>query len=218
MPDCPLNAAALRFLVRAVPATGLLLTVVACTDKPTSPAAASSTQQETPTAKAQTAPSDRNTGMNTQLIDGRPVSATLNDSAAACDFAALLSITLEVEDFHQTERIAYLPRKLDTSGAPNAAKPRTGDLPYYAPWGNLALFYRDGDPPSTGLIILGHDDDGDSDRLATADRITIEAASRPISRLQGEKHTYALCSRVRPRQTALRRPGARRRYVPRGDH
>lgn len=34
-----------------------------------------------------------------------------------------------------------------------------GDLTYYAPWGNLALFYRDFGY-ANGLIKLGHIDDG----------------------------------------------------------
>lgn len=108
-------------------------------------------------------------------VDGRPVDATLNDSPAARDFAGLLPLTLDLEDFHQTERIADLPRRLTTSGAPEPAAPKAGDLTYYAPWGNLALFYRDGDSASADLLILGHID-ADTDRVAGADRITIEAA------------------------------------------
>ncbi|RNG37293.1 cyclophilin-like fold protein [Streptomyces botrytidirepellens] len=116
--------------------------------------------------------------MNIRLtINGHQVDATLNDSAAARDFATLLPLSLDLEDFHRTERIAYLARKLDTSGAPEAAEPQAGDLAYYAPWGNLALFYRDGDSPSTGLVILGHVADRDAERLATADHVAIEALS-----------------------------------------
>jgi hypothetical protein len=109
-------------------------------------------------------------------LDGRPVDATLNDSPAAHDFAELLPLTLDLEDFHQTERIADLPRKLDTSGAPEPAAPKAGDLAYYAPWGNLALFYRGGPSANADLLILGHID-ADAGRLAAADRITIEPAS-----------------------------------------
>ncbi|MFF7645154.1 cyclophilin-like fold protein [Streptomyces canus] len=116
--------------------------------------------------------------MNIRLtIDGQPVGATLNDNAVSRDFASLLPLSLDLEDFHQTERIAYLPRKLDISGAPTPATPQAGDLTYYAPWGNLALFYRDGDSASDDLIVLGHVDDRDTERLAKAKHITIEAAS-----------------------------------------
>ncbi|MFB7597383.1 cyclophilin-like fold protein [Streptomyces sp. NPDC056160] len=77
-------------------------------------------------------------------LDGRPVDATLNDSPAARDLAGLLPLTLELKDFHGTERIGYPPRKLTTEGAPEPAVARAGDLAYYAPWGNLALFHRAG--------------------------------------------------------------------------
>lgn len=40
----------------------------------------------------------------------------------------------------------------------------------------MALFYRDGDSASADLIILGHVDDSDTQRLADAKHITIEAA------------------------------------------
>jgi hypothetical protein len=179
-----MNAATLRALARAATATTVLLTVAACTDtSPASPPATSSARQQTPTAQAptapsgrNTAPSDRNTAMDIRVtLDGRPVDATLNDSPAARDFAGLLPLTLDLEDFHQTERVADLPRRLTTSGAPEPTAPKAGDLAYYAPWGNLALFYRDGPSASADLLILGHID-ADTDRLAGADRITIEAA------------------------------------------
>ncbi|MEU6041753.1 cyclophilin-like fold protein [Actinomadura sp. NPDC047616] len=117
--------------------------------------------------------------MNLRLtINGTPVDATLNDSAAARDFAAQLPLTLTLTDFHQTEKIADLPRRLSTSGAPEGAAPRAGDLAFYAPWGNLAVFYRDA-PYATGLVILGRMAGGGTERLATADevRMTIESAS-----------------------------------------
>ncbi len=109
-------------------------------------------------------------------IDGHRVDATLNDSATARDFAELLPLTLDLEDLHQAEKIADLPRRLSTSGAPEGADPKPGDLAYYAPWGQLATYYRDA-PYAAGLVILGDMADGGIDRLATADRITIEAAS-----------------------------------------
>ncbi|MEV7958606.1 cyclophilin-like fold protein [Streptomyces sp. NPDC088141] len=76
-----------------------------------------------------TPPSDRSSAVRIQLtFDGHPVRATLSDSSAARDFAALLPFSLGLEDFHRTERVANLPRKLDTSGAPDAPAPRAGDL------------------------------------------------------------------------------------------
>ncbi|MFE7839888.1 cyclophilin-like fold protein [Streptomyces sp. NPDC057474] len=119
--------------------------------------------------------------MNIRItIDGTPVDATLNNSAAARDFAAQLPLTLNLTDFHQNEKIADLPSRLSASGAPSGVHPRTGDLAYYAPWGNLAIYYRDGSP-STGndLIILGHMHESATKQLADNDEVsvTIEDAS-----------------------------------------
>ncbi len=109
-------------------------------------------------------------------LDGRSVDAALNDSPAARDFAELLPLTLDLTDFHSTERVADLPRRLTTDGTPEPAAAEVGDIAYYAPWGNLALFYQDGPAPSADLLILGHLDIG-ADQLGRAIRITIEPAS-----------------------------------------
>jgi hypothetical protein len=59
-----------------------------------------------------------------------------------------------LEDYNQTEKISDLPRKLSTKGAPAGSDPSAGDIAYYAPWGNLAIFYRDFGY-SSGLVIFG---------------------------------------------------------------
>jgi hypothetical protein len=87
------------------------------------------------------------------------MTATLLDTATARDFLALLPLTLTLEDYAQTEKISYLPRKLSEAGAPAGSDPSVGDITYYAPWGNLAIFYRDFGY-SRGLIQLGRIDSG----------------------------------------------------------
>jgi hypothetical protein len=52
-------------------------------------------------------------------------------------------MTLEFEDYQATEKISYLPRKLTSSGAPDGFDPSVGTVAYYAPWGNVAIFYKD---------------------------------------------------------------------------
>jgi len=83
--------------------------------------------------------------------------ALLSDSAAARDFAALLPLELNLRDFHHNEKVADLPARLSTDGAPPGTSACAGDLTYYAPWGNLAIFYRDFDH-SPGLVALGRFD------------------------------------------------------------
>lgn len=87
-------------------------------------------------------------------LGDRFLSASLEDSAATRDFMAQLPLTLDLEDYSATEKIAYLPHKLATHGAPSGIDPKVGDVTYYAPWGNLALFYRDFGY-SAGLVRLG---------------------------------------------------------------
>jgi len=87
-------------------------------------------------------------------VAGTPLTATLDDNETARDFAAMLPLTLTLEDYASTEKISYLPRKLSTTGAPAGTAASAGDVTYYAPWGNLALFYRDFEY-SSGLVTLG---------------------------------------------------------------
>jgi hypothetical protein len=82
------------------------------------------------------------------------LTATLSDSATTRDFISLLPLTLTLEDYAGTEKISDLPKRLSTKNAPSGSDPSVGDITYYAPWGNLAIFYRDFGF-SSGLVILG---------------------------------------------------------------
>jgi hypothetical protein len=92
-------------------------------------------------------------------INGTSATATFDDTAAANDFASLLPLTLTLEDYNGTEKVSDLPKKLSTHGAPVGVEPSRGDIAYYAPWGNLAIFYKDF-PYSRGLVKLGRIDSG----------------------------------------------------------
>jgi hypothetical protein len=100
------------------------------------------------------------TGLKIRIdAKGAPVIVTLDDNQTSRDFIALLPLTLTLEDYAATEKIGYLPRKLLSSGAPAGITPRTGDVTYYAPWGNLAIFHKDF-KYSPGLVKLGSIRDG----------------------------------------------------------
>lgn len=77
----------------------------------------------------------------------------LNDSQAAREFYNQLPLSVEVRNFGGIEKIFYPPKTLNISDAP-AANAEVGTLAYYAPWGNIAIFYgRHGF--SSGLYELG---------------------------------------------------------------
>ena len=103
--------------------------------------------------------------------------ATLDNNDSARDFASLLPLDLCLEDYAATEKIGYLPRKLSLDGAPDAYTPSAGDISYYAPWGNLAIFYRDGDF-SSGLVRLARLDSGvEAIQHLRSATVTIELAN-----------------------------------------
>jgi hypothetical protein len=87
-------------------------------------------------------------------VDGTRITATLDNNATSKDFASLLPLTLTLDDYNGTEKISDLPKKLATRGVPEGVDPAAGDIAYYAPWGNLAIFYKDFEY-SRGLVKLG---------------------------------------------------------------
>ena len=64
----------------------------------------------------------------------------LNDSSAAQSLLSQLPLTVEVEDFSTNEKVFYPPQELDTTNTP-LAEGGAGTLTYYAPWGDVVLFY-----------------------------------------------------------------------------
>ena len=104
-------------------------------------------------------------------IEGTAIAATLLDTATARDFASLLPLTLTLRDYAATEKISDLRRRLSTEGAPPGSAPSVGDVAYYSPWGNLALFYKDSGYAS-GLVKLGKLDSG-IEALHRPDPVTV---------------------------------------------
>jgi hypothetical protein len=64
------------------------------------------------------------------------------------------AFTLTLDNYNGTEKISDLPKKLSTRGGAEGVAPLAGDVAYYAPWGNLAIFYKDL-AYSRGLVKLG---------------------------------------------------------------
>lgn len=87
-------------------------------------------------------------------FDGKAAIVKLRDNPTSEDLLGRLPLELELSDYAGTEKIAYLPNKLSTEGAPAGLEPSAGDVTYYSPWGNLAIFYRDFGF-ANGLVPLG---------------------------------------------------------------
>jgi hypothetical protein len=87
-------------------------------------------------------------------FNGQMISVTLIDNPTSRALVALLPLSLTIEDYAHNEKIVRLPVRLPTTGAEPFAAESSGDLCYFAPWGNLALFY-DAYRYSPGLIRIG---------------------------------------------------------------
>jgi hypothetical protein len=108
-------------------------------------------------------------------VGNETVTATLVDSETTRDFVSQLPLTLTLKDYAATEKISDLPKRLSTEGAPSGSDPSVGDIAFYAPWGNLAIFYRDAEY-ANGLIILGKiDGDAAAFNVPGSMKVTIES-------------------------------------------
>ncbi|WP_276503975.1 cyclophilin-like fold protein [Terrimonas pollutisoli] len=75
-------------------------------------------------------------------VGDKVLTARLYDNVTTRDFIALLPITVNLEDFAGTEKIFYPSRTLSTNERKAVSDPAIGDINCYAPWGNIAIFYK----------------------------------------------------------------------------
>lgn len=103
---------------------------------------------------------------------GYTVTFQLYDTAAAKQFYAQLPLSIKVENYNNNEKIFYPPEKLDITATPKADA-KAGTLAYYAPWGNVVMFYGSfGSAP--GLYELGHAVSGQGYIKGMSGRIRVE--------------------------------------------
>ncbi len=101
----------------------------------------------------------------------------LNNSSAARELYAQLPLNIKVENYGNNEKIFYPPKKLDTSDAP-LADARTGTLAYYAPWGDVVMFYGSFGS-AKGLYELGHASSGTQYIKGMSGTIKIQKVNAP---------------------------------------
>ena len=101
-----------------------------------------------------------NQQISVETESGETLVFELNGSPAASALYEQLPLTVDVDDFSTNEKIFYPPGKLDVSDTP-IAEMNLGTLAYYAPWGNVVMFYDayspNGDLYELGQIVSGLD-------------------------------------------------------------
>ena len=114
----------------------------------------------------------------TVKANGKTTVFELNNSPAARDLYAQLPLSITVENYSNNEKIFYPPEKLNTSDTPMADGGRVGTLAYYAPWGDVVMFYGDFGS-AAGLYELGHAISGSEYIRGMSGTIQIEKVSAP---------------------------------------
>jgi hypothetical protein len=85
--------------------------------------------------------------------NGKTIIFKLNDSVASKELYNQLPLSVKVENFSTNEKIFYPPKKLNIDNTP-LENAKNGSLSYYAPWGDVVMFYDDFGSAS-GLYELG---------------------------------------------------------------
>src|SRR5215212_79085 len=145
-------------------------------------------EQGTSTSEAST-PSPRPTstsrGQDADASNDTPIRITfgdtqltgrLRDNATARDLAEQLPLTLTFRDHNNAEKTAPLPRELAVEEAPAGHDPAAGDIGYWAPGGDLVLYYDNDAPYFDGIVHIG-ELDGDMRpvrRMPEESRVTSE--------------------------------------------
>jgi hypothetical protein len=102
--------------------------------------------------------------------------ATLSDTPAAREFAAMLPLQLKLHDPMGQAKSGPLPRPIGAAGGNPVFDPAVGEIYYSAPSATFAIFYDDlgQSIPDPGLVRLGTVDTR-TDRIAEAgNRFTVQ--------------------------------------------
>lgn len=130
-------------------------------------------------ATPQQALSERSQDMKINInIGGKILTATLADNAAARDFVSVLPLNLSMKDLFGREKYGDLPKALSENG-PRKKRYEVGDIAYWSPNQQLAVYYRqDGESiPSPGIIPIAKMDAGtEAFNVSGSVKVTIELA------------------------------------------
>ena len=121
---------------------------------------AGAAETDVPTGSAEEEETVTSARNMTVICGDAVVTYELNDSPAADALLGQLPLTLEVDDFSDNEKIFYPPEELDVTDAPLAESGEAGTLAYYAPWGDVVMFYGPFSP-NGALYELGWVVDGE---------------------------------------------------------
>jgi hypothetical protein len=133
------------------------ISVSACGGDEDGEPAAGAPDASTPSPSPSATPTsgDRNATPIRIAFGDTQLTGTLSDNATARELADQLPLTLTFGDHNNVEKTAPLPPELSVDGAPDGHDPAAGDLGYWAPGGDLVLYYDDSAPYFDGIVRIG---------------------------------------------------------------
>lgn len=93
------------------------------------------------------------------VIGSQTITTTLYDNPTTRDFISRLPMTVDLSDYGGTEKVFTPSPELKTVGSPSGVNPKAGDIALFAPWGNIAIYYKNG-TSSGSLISIGRVENG----------------------------------------------------------
>ena len=112
------------------------------------------------------------------MVSNRTITATMEDNAATQDFLARLPLEVTLNDYNNTtEKIFYPSPALAIEGVTRGCAPIAGDITIYAPWGNVAIFCKNGSYSDT-LIKIGRVDGNGIEMLSVPGDILVRFERR----------------------------------------
>ena len=96
-------------------------------------------------------------------VGSRTITATMEDNAAARDFLSRLPLEVTLSDYSNA---------LTTSKVARSCTPAPGDITIYVPWGNVAIFYKNGSR-SNDLIRIGRIDGNGIEALSIPGSLSV---------------------------------------------
>lgn len=111
-------------------------------------------------------------------VGERTITAAMEDNVATRDFISRLPLEVTLNDYSNTEKIFYPSPALNINEAPRGCTPQPGDITIYAPWGNVAIFYKSFRSDNS-LIKIGHIDGSGIDALNVAGDVTVRFEQKP---------------------------------------
>ncbi|MGG3268152.1 cyclophilin-like fold protein [Priestia aryabhattai] len=93
-------------------------------------------------------------------FNDKEVLINMYDNPASKDFLAQLPLTVTFEDYIGKEKVSILQKRLSIDDVQAGDLSKKGDFAYYAPWGNVAIFYKGLEDATNDLIILGQIESG----------------------------------------------------------